>query len=131
MMNAKNNGSEKMAGFPRNALDQAVAAQEGWFQLAEKLNVPNLTIQEFQEKLEQAAALSEKVEALHRERQATVQRRNELLSELWDWTKRVRNAARATFGDTSRELEKVTGKPVKKRGRRPRKLMEEEAIDQS
>lgn len=130
MMNAENNGKKQMAGFPRNALHQAIAAQEGWLQLAETLDVPNLTLQEFKEKLEQAMALSDKVEALHRERQETVRRRNELLSELWDWTKRVRNAARATFGDTSRELEKVTGKPVKKRGRRPRKLMEE-AIDQS
>lgn len=109
-----------MASFPRDALDQAITAIKGWHRLGAELFVPNVSLHEFKKKLEQAEAIAVQVEALHRERQEMVQKRNELLEELWDLTKRVRNAARATFGDTSKELEKVVGRPVRKRGRKPK-----------
>jgi len=106
--------------FPRNALQQAITVHHGWRQLGPTLQVPNLSLEDYERLLEKANQLSQKVEELHQERQRMVQLRNQVLQELWDLTKRVRNAARATFGDTSKEVEVVMGKPVRPRGRRPK-----------
>ena len=109
-----------ITSFPRNALQQAETVHEGWSKLGEALKVPNLSLQEYQALLQKALELSRRVEELHQERQRMVQMRNQVLQELWDLTKRIRNAARATFGDTSKEVEVVMGRPVRPKGRRPK-----------
>lgn len=115
-----NSDRNHISSFPRNALQQAATVHDAWKLLGEALQVPNLTMVEFQEILNKGFELSRRVEELHRERQRMVQLRNQVLQELWDLTKRVRNAARATFGDTSKEVEAVMGKPVQPRGRKPK-----------
>ena len=55
--------------------------------------------------MEEARQYLEKAELLKVQRAQAIQERNVVLSELWDLTKRVRNAAKATFGDNSSELE--------------------------
>jgi len=97
--------SEKPSSFPRDALEQAHVACRGWSEFAESLAVPNLSMETFVEKLHEAEAQVRRAEQLKEERARAIQERNETLSELWDLTKRIRNAAKATFGDNSAELE--------------------------
>ena len=95
----------KISSFPRDALEQAEVVRKGWLEVGKKLFVPNLSVQKFQNKLEEAKQYVERAEQLKLERAKAIQERNLRLSELWDLTKRVRNAAKATFGDYSPELQ--------------------------
>jgi len=106
---------ESNDSFPRNTLRQAELAHDGWKELLKKLNVPNLTIKEFESKIAQATEMVDLAEKLKEERSRAVKQRNETLKEVWDLTKRIRNAAKATFGDSSKEIDKFGGKPVRER----------------
>jgi len=108
MQNNSNSSKRKITSFPRDALRQAVFVQEGWKVVGRKLAVPNITIDQFLEKLSEARNYVERAEHLKIERARAVQKRNVCLSELWDLTKRIRNAAKATFGDNSDELDLLT-----------------------
>lgn len=95
----------KVKSFPRDALEQAKVILEGWNKVGDKLLVPNLTVEEFVKKLQEAEKSVEKAEELKILRAKAIEERNQHLSELWDLTKRIKNAAKATFGDYSPELE--------------------------
>jgi len=95
----------KSTSFPRDALEQAQIAKTGWEKVGQKLAVPNLSVDTFESKLNEAQQYVEKAQLLKVQRAKAIQERNVFLSELWDLTKRVRNAAKATFGDYSPELE--------------------------
>ncbi len=103
--------------FPRNTLHQAELARDGWKELFEKLQVPNLSLEEFEKKITVATEQVELAERLKEERSKAVKSRNEALKDIWDLTKRVRNAAKATFGDDSDVIEKFGGKPARRRSR--------------
>ena len=93
----------RSTSFPLDALEQAENVKTGWGKVGEKLLVPNLTVANFENKLEEAQQYVEKAEELKIQRATAIQERNIVLSELWDLTKRIRNAAKATFGDYSEE----------------------------
>ena len=95
----------KSTSFPRDALEQAQVAKTGWEKVGKKLTVPNLSVDTFESKLHEAQQYVEKAQLLKVQRAKAIQERNVFLNELWDLTKRVRNAAKATFGDYSPELE--------------------------
>lgn len=95
----------KIRSFPRDALEHAETVRIGWERVGKKLVVPNLTSARFETKLKEAQLHVEKAERLKAQRAKAIQERNLALSELWDWTKRIRNAAKATFGDNSEEFE--------------------------
>ena len=95
----------KSSSFPRDALEQAQIAKTGWEKVGQKLTVPNLSVDKFESKLHEAQQYVEKAQLLKVQRAQAIQERNVFLTELWDLTKRVRNAAKATFGDYSAELE--------------------------
>lgn len=95
----------RSSSFPRDTLEQASAVIRGWKEVGTKLMVPNLELAQYIEKIRQAQAYLDKAERLKAERALAIRERNQRLSELWDLTKRVRNAAKATFGDHSPELE--------------------------
>ncbi|MCH6558840.1 hypothetical protein IH799_00645 [candidate division KSB1 bacterium] len=95
----------KSTSFPRDALEQAQIAKTGWEKVGKKLTVPNLSVDKFESKLNEAQHYVEKAQLLKVQRAKAIEERNVFLSELWDLTKRVRNAAKATFGDYSPELE--------------------------
>ncbi len=97
----------KSTSFPRDALDQAVVVIDGWKEVGNKLMVPNLDLEQYIRKLNEAQKYLIRAEELKRERSRAIQERNALLSEVWDLTKRIRNAAKATFGDHSPELERL------------------------
>ena len=103
--------------FPRNTLNQAEKALKGWKELKNQVNVPNMSIEEFEKQLAEATKKVELAERLKIERSQAVKTRNESLKIVWDLTKRVRNAAKATFGDNSKEIEKFGGKATRKRKR--------------
>lgn len=94
----------KISSFPRDTLEQADVVKKGWDRVGNKLLVPNLTIEDFLGKLEEAQSFIERAELLKQQRANAIEDRNLCLSELWDLTKRIRNAAKATFGDNSDEL---------------------------
>ncbi len=102
MQNTSN--KRKISSFPRDTLEQADVVKKGWDKVGNKLLVPNLTIEDFLGKLEEAQSFIERAERLKQERASAIEDRNICLSELWDLTKRIRNAAKATFGDNSDEL---------------------------
>lgn len=95
----------KSTSFPQDALEQAENVKTGWGKVGKKLLVPNLPVAKFENKLEEAQQYVEKAEELKIQRANAIQERNIVLSELWDLTKRIRNAAKATFGDYSPELD--------------------------
>ncbi len=108
---------ETSENFPRNTLRQAELVIEGWKNFIDHLNVPNLNLNDFQEKIKLASEKVDLAEKLKRERSKAVRNRNQYLKEIWDLTKRVRNAAKATFGDNSNEIEHFGGKPARSRVR--------------
>ena len=108
---------ETTDSFPRNTLRQAELARDGWKDLFSKLMVPNLSLEEFEEKIKKATEKVDLAERLKEERSKAVKSRNDCLKEVWDLTKRIRNAAKATFGDSSKEIEKFGGKPSRSRMR--------------
>lgn len=89
-------------------MEQAQGARNGWEQVGRRLEVPNLSLKKFLDKLAEARLSVEKAEEMKAARARAIQDRNKCLSELWDLTKRIKNAAKATFGDTSKELELLT-----------------------
>lgn len=106
---------ETSDSYPRNTLREAELAREGWRELIDQLIVPNLTLEDFDQKIKKAAEKVALAEKLKEERSKAVQGRNEYLKEVWDLTKRIRNAAKATFGDNSDQIEKFSGKTVRLR----------------
>ncbi len=104
--------------FPRNTLRQAELALRGWKDLKSEFDVPNLDIKDFEEKISSTADKVELAEKLKIERSEAVKKRNESLKVIWDLTKRVRNAAKATFGDNSNKIEKFGGKSSRRRSKR-------------
>jgi len=108
---------ETIESFPRNTLRQAELAKKGWKDLSNKLMVPNLTLEDFNEKIKRATEQVDLAERLKEERSKAVQDRNECLKDVWDLTKRIRNAAKATFGDNSEEIEKFGGKSSRSRNK--------------
>lgn len=104
--------------FPRNTLRQADLALQGWRDLINKLAVPNLSLEEFERIIAEATEQVDLAEKLKEERSQAVKIRNAKLKDLWDLTKRIRNAAKATFGDNSAEIEKFGGKSIRQRRRR-------------
>lgn len=98
---------ERVSSFPRDALEQAEVAVSGWDSIGGKLIVPNLSMTQFLHKLEEARLYVVKAEEYKARRARAIQDRNVCLGELWDLTKRVRNAAKATFGDYSDEFERM------------------------
>ncbi len=94
----------KISSFPRDTLEQADVVKKGWDTVGDRLLVPNLTIGDFLVKLKEAQDYIDRAEQLKQERAMAIEDRNLCLSELWDLTKRIRNAAKATFGDNSDEL---------------------------
>lgn len=115
--------------IPRDALDQALKVIEGWKELKDKLMVPNFTMTDFQNAISETQQKIEAAEKKRQERKNAVKVRNKVLEELWDLTKRVRNAAKATFGDDSVEMEKFGGRVVRFR-KAYRKNQKEEDEDE-
>ncbi|MCI0512061.1 hypothetical protein L0128_02455 [candidate division KSB1 bacterium] len=109
----KNTGNN----YPRDTLEQAEKVYAGWREHSQKLNVPSVSMDEFSKKLDEARQKVEQAEKLREERSKLVKARNTLLMQLWSFTKRVRNAAKATFGDDSAEIEHFGGKASRKRRR--------------
>ena len=104
--------------FPRNTLRQAELALQGWRELQKKLAVPNLSLQEFERIITETTEQVDLAERLKEERSKAVTVRNEKLKDVWDLTKRIRNSAKATFGDSSSEIEKFGGKSSRQRSRK-------------
>lgn len=104
-MTKRTQSTKKVSSFPRDALEQAKIVKDGWKKVGGKLLVPNLSMSDFRRKLDEARQSVDKAEELKVERAKAIRDRNVHLSELWDLTKRIRNAAKATFGDYSRELD--------------------------
>lgn len=99
--------------FPRNALEQAIMVYEGWKELMDKMDVPNFSLDDFEKKINEAKKKVEIAEKMREERKRAIEVRNSVLEEIWDLTKRIRNSAKATFGDDSKEIEKFGGRPVR------------------
>ena len=112
-----------MKSFPRNILEQAQIACNGWEKLGELLQVPSLTFDEYISILEQAKQKIEDARELQRKRAEAITVRDETLAELWVFTKRIRNAAKAVFGDDSEQVAMVGSVPVNTR--RSRKALKE------
>jgi len=107
-----------MDSFPRDTLQQAELAREGWKNLIKELSVPNLSLEEFEEMISKTTEQVDLAEQLKEERAKAVLDRNEYLKEVWDLTKRIRNAAKATFGDNSKKIEQFGGKCTRTRIRK-------------
>ncbi len=116
-----------VGNFPRNALEQALGVMKGWEELKDKLQVPNMSLSDFEKKIKETQKKIEEAEEKRRQRGKAIESRNTSIEKVWDLTKRVRNAAKATFGDDSPEIEKFGGKSAQMRkAYLKRKEMEED-----
>ena len=104
--------------FPRDTMEQAKLAAQGWRELEDKLVVPSLNLTEFLAKVSNAQQCIDQAEEYRIKRSKAIEERIRVLKDVWDCTKRIRNAAKATFGDASPEVEKMGVIPVTSRGRR-------------
>lgn len=106
-MNTKEN-------FPRDTLEQALTVYKGWKKYQAELHVPNFSMEEFEDRIKSAQDGVEMVEKIRKERSEAVSVRDDSLRGVWDLVKRVRNAAKATFGDDSEEIIKFKLKNSRK-----------------
>ncbi len=90
--------------YPQNALVQASKALEGWKKAQKELNVPNMSMDDFENKMSLATGKVDLAKRLKIERSEAVEARNNSLQVLWEATKKVRNQAKATFGDVSDKM---------------------------
>ncbi|MBN2091201.1 hypothetical protein JW964_16435 [candidate division KSB1 bacterium] len=119
-----------LGNFPRNALEQALMVIKGWEELKDKLQVPNMSLSDFEKKIQETQRKIEEAEEKRRQRGKAIESRNTSIEKVWDLTKRVRNAAKATFGDDSPEIVKFGGKSAQMRkAYSKRKQMEEDEED--
>lgn len=99
--------------FPRDALEQAQTVFSGWKDLGDRLVVPNMSLDDFEKRLKKTHEKVALVEKVRLERSDSVEIRNQALEDVWDLIKRIRNSAKATFGDDSEEVEKFGGRAVR------------------
>lgn len=104
--------SVDLTSFPRNVIEQARLTQDGWERLRKELAVPNLTLEEFEKEINAALKKIEAAEKLKEAKSKAIMERNETLNHVWKLTKRVRNSAKATFGDNSQHLKDLGIKPT-------------------
>lgn len=104
-----------VSNFPRNALEQALIVMKGWEELKDKLQVPNMSLSDFAKKIQETQRKIEEAEEKRRVRIKAIESRNSSIEKIWDLTKRVRNSAKATFGDDSNEIAKFGGKSAQMR----------------
>lgn len=99
--------------YPRDAFEQALIVCEGWKEFKDELVVPNFSLKDFEQKVEDTKKEIELAEKIRLERSMAIDERNRVLKELWVLIKRVRSSAKASFGDDSEEVEKLGGKLVR------------------
>jgi len=99
--------------LPRDSLEQAFIVHRGWKEFKDQLDVPNFSLEDFEQKIEEVKKKIELAEKIRRERSQAVEIRNIALNDLWNLIKRVRNSAKATFGDDSKEIEMLGGKTIR------------------
>lgn len=104
--------SAETTSFPRDVIEQAQLTQDGWEKLRKKLAVPNLTVEEFEKEIKAALKKIETAEKLKEAKSKAIVERNKSLNHVWKLTKRVRNSAKATFGDNSQNLKEFGIKPT-------------------
>ncbi len=104
--------SAESTNFPRNTIEQARLAITAWEELRKDLEVPNLTLQEFEKEIKRALDKIEEAEKLKEAKSKAISERNKSLDHLWDLIKKVRNTAKATFGDNSGHLKNFGIKPT-------------------
>ncbi len=108
------------SSYPRNALDQAKVTAQGWRKLEKQFSVPLVGLEDFWRLISDAEQLAEKAELLRQERSKIVLERDRLLSLVWKHTKRIRHAAKATFGDDSPDVQTLGIQPITARRRKTR-----------
>jgi len=99
--------------FPPDILEQAQTVYNGWKELQKQLMVPNMTLQDFEEKMKIAEDKIEAAQKVRTQWSEAIKTRNVVLESLWALTKRIRNAAKATFGDNSKEMDKFGGRTIR------------------
>lgn len=103
--------NNKKENFPQNTLEQAEIVYKGWKEFEAQVIVPNFSLKDLEQKIEDVKRKIELAEEVRHRRSQTIQTRNKVLEELWKLTKRIRNSAKATFGDGSKEIQKFGGRP--------------------
>ena len=101
--------------YPRNALEEAIKTANGWQDLEGQLDVPSLDMKDFSRLIGKAKDLVDKAEELRMERSQVVAERNKVLRKVWDYTKRIRNAVKATFGDNSPNVQALGIHPASRK----------------
>lgn len=96
---------EKQLSIPRNTLAQAKQVLKGWEELKDEMTVPNLSIEEFKTAISEAEKLIDIADEYKEKQSQAIKARNNTTKEVWEFTKSVRNAGKATFGDNSEEVE--------------------------
>jgi hypothetical protein len=104
---------KKPKNFPLDTLARAKMVYAAWSELLQKMEVPNFSLADLEQKINETNEKVEIAEKVRKERRQAVEIRNELFEEIWALTKRVRAAVNATFGADSKESDKFGGKPVR------------------
>jgi hypothetical protein len=98
-------------------MEQAQQVLAAWRE-ATGLQIADLSAEQFAQLVAGAQAKVTEVERLMVERTKAIEVRDAEMDRLWDMTRRVRNAAKATYGDDSQEVRKFGAVPVRSRKRK-------------
>jgi len=99
--------------YPPNVLEQALTVYQGWKEFEEQLTVPNFSVKDLEREIENTKKKIKLATEVRQKRSQAIEARNKALTDLWKLTKRIRNSAKATFGDNSKEIDKFGGKSVR------------------
>ena len=105
--------------YPLDLMEQAQQVLAAWRE-ATGLQIADLSADQFAQLVAGTQAKATAVERLTVERTKSIEVRDAELDRLWDTTRRVRNAAKATYGDDSQEVRKFGAVPVRSRQRKPK-----------
>ncbi|MBN1350803.1 hypothetical protein JXJ21_15400 [candidate division KSB1 bacterium] len=110
-----------------NVYERALTVLEAWKIYSGVLIVPKLTIQKFEQKVEEAKRTIDIAEKVQRARSEAVYERDKALSELWQRVKWIQNVAKATFGSESEEISRFVRQAVRFKKLSPDKLEQPDA----
>lgn len=107
--------------FPPDVVEQAQAAFDAWNQIDPNFAVGDLHPAALQDDIAKVTPMISQANTLEAQLTDVRNRRDDLLADMWDKVKRVRNAVKGIYGDDSSQYEMIGGTRLSERKPRTRK----------
>jgi len=107
--------------FPPDVVEQAQAAFDAWNQIDPNFAVGDLHPAALQDDIAKVTPMISQANTLEAQLTDVRNRRDDLLADMWDKVKRVRNAVKGIYGDDSSQYEMIGGTRLSERKPRTHK----------